>query len=95
MSIIKFDKNINTKVLIQKDLRWDNFSFDDGKVFFKGEKDFVKNIFNKFKKNKYDLQKIKKLLYRFNKCSSAIFFNNKYYVCLLTFVEAIQFFQEV
>ena len=73
MSIIKFDKNINTKVLIQKDLRWDNFSFDDGKVFFKGEKDFVKNIFNKFKKNKYDLQKIKKLLYRFNKCSQQFF----------------------
>ena len=50
MSIIKFDKNINTKVLIQRDLRWENFSFDDGKVFFKGERDFVKNIFIEFKK---------------------------------------------
>ena len=45
MSIIKFNKNINTKVVIQKDLRWENFSFDDGKVFFKGEKDFVKKTF--------------------------------------------------
>ena len=61
MSIIKFNKNINTKIVIfmilQKDLRWENFSFDDGKVFFKGEKDFVKNIFIEFKKNKYDSQK--------------------------------------
>ena len=57
MSIIKFNKNINTKVVIQKDLRWENFSFDDGKVFFKGEKDFIKNIFIEFKKNKYDHKK--------------------------------------
>ena len=45
MSIIKFNKNINTKVVIQKDLRWENFSFDDGKVFLKGEKDFCKKYF--------------------------------------------------
>ena len=95
MSIIKFNKNINTKVVIQKDLRWENFSFDDGKVFFKGEKDFIKNIFIEFKKNKYDPQKIKKLLYRFNKCSSAIFFNNKYYICFTDFCRSYPiFFQE-
>jgi len=78
MNNIKFNKNINIDIFIQKKLRWGNFSFDDGKVFFKGEKDFVKEIFNKLKKNKYDLKIIKKLLFQFNKCSTAIFFNKRY-----------------
>ena len=50
MSIIKFDKNINTKVLIQKDLRWENFPLMMAKYFFKGEKDFVKIFLISLKK---------------------------------------------
>ena len=35
MSIIKFNKNINTKVVIQKDLRWENFHLMMAKYFLK------------------------------------------------------------
>ena len=80
MSIIKFN-NQNVSILIKKDLRWQTISFDGGKVFFRGEKDFIIKIFEQFKKNKYDLKKIKKLLLQLNSCSSAIFFNKKYCIC--------------
>ena len=59
MSIIKFNKNINTKVVIQKIYGGKIFHLMMAKYFFKRRKDFIKNIFIEFKKNKYDPPKNK------------------------------------
>ena len=82
---LKFNKNISINVSVKKYLGWETLSFDKGNIFFKGERDSVIKIFEKFKKYKYDLRIIKKLLYNLNNCSSAIFFNHKYYICFTDF----------
>ena len=92
MSIIKFKKNKNFNVFIQKDLSWKSLRFDKGTIFFKGEKDSVIKIFDLIKKCRYDLKKIKQLLLKYNNCSSAIFFNNKYCVCFTDFCRSYPIF---
>ena len=82
---LKFNKNISINVSVKKYLGWETLSFDKGNIFFKGERDSVIKIFEKFKKYKYDLRIIKKLLFNLNNCSSAIFFNHKYYICFTDF----------
>ncbi len=92
MNIIKFQKYKNINVVFKKDLKWDTFQFDKGKVIFKGERHSVIKIFELIKKCKYDLKKIKELLLKYNNSSSAIFFNNKHCVCFTDFCRSYPIF---
>ena len=89
---IKFNKNIKINVSLKKYLGWETLIFDKGKIFFKGERDSIIKIFEKFKKYKYDSSIIKKLLFDLNNNSSAIFFNHKYYICFTDFCRSYPIF---
>ena len=47
---LKFSKNIRINVSVKKYLGWETLTFDKGKIFFKGERDSIIKIFEKFKK---------------------------------------------